>query len=157
MVIHICHDDAEASRDISKLLQESMPDTECTLEVLQKTIDQQLATQEGNVSNVYVFVIQSAADGTVNRGVRNFVKSVDDNAVGIAEFGFFILALGGARCVNSAAATAVEVYSSARKLKSKLEKAGARTKLVELNVELEDIGEAVTHFAETIKAITATL
>lgn len=146
--VGIIHDDAEASKEVSQLLDEVLPE-ESVLEVMQDSIDKHLLERQGSV-----FVVQSEADGSVSRVARKFINSVD--SLEFEEGEISILALGGAKCANSALATASEVYAQSRKLKSKFEKVGRTVKVLELNIELEDISEAIARFSKDVLTTSGT-
>ena len=72
-------------------------------------------------SQKLVLVIQSSADGSIASIVRKLAKALkekeatEDNRC-LNSLDVAVLLLGGARCLNSASATASEVYATGRKI-----------------------------------------
>jgi hypothetical protein len=150
----IYHDSHEASVQVSGLLATDMNNCTSaeTLPIMEDVSELAVAT-EGK----HIFILQSEADGTVDRAVRRLIKSLGNVPEDALHFEFGLLLLGGAVCQNSANSMAGEIYRSGRKLSGLLQKAGAKllAPVMELNYELDDIVTKVAEFAGNVKIACA--
>lgn len=110
-----------------------------------------------SIDNMTIICLGCAADGSMTSEYRKFLRSlrnasseekkVDKNR----QFG--VILLGGARCMNSAAATRSVVFGSGRKLTPALVTSGATIMLLpcyELNAELDDLEESAITIAKHV-------